>query len=312
MENFLLTFNGIMPIVCLIGFGYLLKRLSFISSEGFAQIDKLCFNFLVPIMLFDNIYAADISALIDTKALIFLLASLIAVFIFSMRFVPLISDDSRGQATIVHALGHGNLTVMGLPLIASMFGAGETALYSVMVAFSQPLINGFMVYEHTRYDQKHLNTAQLLKKICTAPYLVGTMLGFLCNILGIRFPVFLESAIHSLKSIASPLCLISMGGAFVFSGFGEYRKQILFTSITKCVLIPLIVLPLAVLLRFRGTPLLTLTITFTAPAAVATYSYSVSMYGDPKLASQLVVYSTVLSLFTIFLWIFGMLQLSLF
>ncbi len=312
MKNFLLTFNGIMPIVCLIAFGYFLKRIRFLSAEGFKQIDKLCFKYLIPIMLFHNIFTADLSSILNWNVILFMEAGLAATFLFSMLIVPLITDTPEKKATVVHGFGHGNLAVMGIPLISSMFGAEEVALYTVMVAASSPLVNGFMVYEHTHYDKKHLNFPELLKKIFSSPYLCATLIGLALNLLGVKFPAFLNTAVVNIKGIASPLCLISMGGAFEFSGFREYKKEIIWSCIIRCIVIPAAVLSAAALAGFRGAPMLALTIIFTCPSAVATYSYSVGMCGDPKCASQIVVYTTVFSLFTIFAWLFAMLQLGMF
>ena len=312
MENFILTFNGIMPIVCLIAFGYFLKRTKFLSAEGFRQIDKLCFKYLVPIMLFHNIYTADLANILNRDAILFMEAGLAVTFLLSMLIVGLITDDPERKATVVHGIGHGNLAVMGIPLISSMFGPEEVALYTVMVAASSPLVNGFMVFEHTYYDKKHLNIWQLIRKIFSSPYLAATLIGLALNLLNVRFPMFLNTAIQNAKSIASPLCLISMGGAFEFSSFREYRKEVLWTCLIRCIAVPLIVLLPAALIGFRGAPMLALTIIFSCPSAVATYSYSVGMCGDPKCASQIVVYTTVFSLFTIFAWIFAMLQIRMF
>ncbi|MBQ4375465.1 MAG: AEC family transporter [Erysipelotrichales bacterium] len=312
MANFLLTFNGIMPIVCLIAFGYFLKKTKFLSPEGFKQIDKLCFKYLVPIMLFHNIYTANLSEILNWNVILFMEIALASVFLFSMLVVPFITKDPDGKATVVHGLGHGNLAVMGIPLISSMFGASEVALYTVMVAASSPLVNGFMVYEHTHYDNKHVNFAGLLKKIFSSPYLLATLTGLALNLIGVKFPAFFLTAVSNAKSIASPLCLISMGGAFEFAGFKKYHKEVIWTCLLKCVLIPAAILPAAALIGFRGAPMLALTIIFTCPSAVATYSYSVGMCGDPECASQIVVYTTVFSIFTIFAWIFTMLQLGLF
>ena len=72
------------------------------------------------------------------------------------------------------------------------------------------------------------------------------------------------------------------------------------------------ILGFAVLLGFRGVALASLLVIFACPSAAATYSFCTGYCGDPELASQLVVYTTVFSIFSMFCWLFLFLQLGLF
>jgi len=71
MDNFILSFNVVMPLFLTMLFGYLLKLTHFLDDEFLAKLNRLSFNFFLPIMLFMNVYAAsgDLSEVFNFKLL---------------------------------------------------------------------------------------------------------------------------------------------------------------------------------------------------------------------------------------------------
>lgn len=312
MANFILCANGILPLLVLMLLGHIMRRTGFVSAEGFQAMDKLCFRVLIPVMLFQNVYTADFAKEFHLDAVIFMEVSILAVFAVTMVLIPrLLPGRNEDAATLIHGLCHGNLAVLGMPLIVNLFGADQVAVYSILMACTSPLINPLMVVEHLRLQGERVKPLQLIWNILKSPFLVGTLAGLFCALLRIRFPVFLNTAVTSLKTIASPLCLIALGGSFVLGDIRSYGKAVLGCVVGKCVVIPAIVLGIAVALGFRGIVLASLLIIFACPSAAATYSFCTGYCGNPAMASQIVVYSSAASIFTIFCWLFLFLQLGL-
>ena len=71
-------------------------------------------------------------------------------------------------------------------------------------------------------------------------------------------------------------------------------------------------LPLAVMLGFRGVELVTLIAVFATPCAVAGFAMAQQMQADAELAGNCVVYSSALSCLTIFGWVFLLKTLAFF
>ena len=71
-------------------------------------------------------------------------------------------------------------------------------------------------------------------------------------------------------------------------------------------------LGLAVYLGFRGIDLVTLVAIFATPCEVASFAMAQQMDSDADLAGNCVVYTSALSCFTIFGWIFLLKTLGLF
>lgn len=312
MEHLLLCFHAIMPLLLLMLLGYLLKRFQFISQEGFDALDKLCFQIFVPTMLFQNVYTADFSSQLHMDAIVFEEVAIFVIFLTAYFLVPrLMPHRNSDIATVIHGVCHGNLAVLGMPLMANLFGEKGTAVYSILLACTSPLINPLMVYEHLHFQGDSIKPLPLLGKVLRSPFLAGTLLGLGCKLLGIQFPQFLNTTISNVKAIASPLCLIALGGSFSFGSIRGMARPVIHSVLFKCLWIPLVVLTIAVALGFRGVVLASLMVIFSCPSAAATYSFCTGYCGNPQLASQIVVYSSVFSIFSMFLWLFSFLQLGL-
>ena len=293
--------------------GYGLRRSGMISHEGFSAMDKLCFRILIPAMLFSNVYHADFHSDLYPQAIVFMWLAMLATFLLAFFLIPqLIHGEKAEVATVIHGLCHGNLAVLGMPLMLNLFDADAVVVYSILMACSSPLINPLMVFEHVYFQGEKVEPLRLLRNILTSPFLVGTLLGMFCNLIGLHFPAFLETTIANLKSIASPLCLIALGGSFSFGSIRRSFREVAGVVLARCVVLPAMILGFAVLLGFRGVALASLLVIFACPSAAATYSFCTGYCGDPELASQLVVYTTVFSIFSMFCWLFLFLQLGLF
>ena len=72
----------------------------------------------------------------------------------------------------------------------------------------------------------------------------------------------------------------------------------------KLVFFPVLFLGIALLLGFRDAPLAVLLTVFGAPIAVSSFTMAQQMGGDHALAGQLVVFSSIFSVVTMFLFIF--------
>ena len=145
-----------------------------------------------------------------------------------------------------------------------------------------------------------------------SPYLVGTLAGIACKALGLTFPTFVESALKSLQSAATPMCLIALGGSFAFRSIRGQVGRVTAIVLSRCVGIPAVVLGIAVALGFRDIVLASLLVLFCCPARRPTYSFSTGYCGNPTpWPPRLWSIPPPVSLFTIFLWLFAFLQLGL-
>ena len=126
----------------------------------------------------------------------------------------------------------------------------------------------------------------------------------------IPLPTPVYDTISDLSTIATPLAFVILGASFSFGDVGRYIKELFIVLGAKLLVFPALFLGIALLLGFRGAPLAVLLTVFGAPIAVSSFTMAQQMGGDDKLAGQLVVFSSILSIGTMFLLIFFLKEMA--
>ena len=121
---------------------------------------------------------------------------------------------------------------------------------------------------------------------------------------------FIYSAVQSLSRIASPLALLVLGGQFTFSAVKGMKQQIVIGTLARTVMAPLLGVGFALilsqglhLLNFGMVEFPSLIALFGTPVAVSSAIMADEMGNDGVLAGQLVVWTSLVSIVTMFLTI---------
>ena len=119
---------------------------------------------------------------------------------------------------------------------------------------------------------------------------------------------FLYSAVNQLKSIATPLALIVLGGQFELSAVKGLFKEIIVGSVWRLVITPLIGIGSAIvlstytgLINFGPNEYPALIALFGSPVAVSSAVMAKQMGSNEQLATQYVMWTSLGSILTIFL-----------
>ena len=128
---------------------------------------------------------------------------------------------------------------------------------------------------------------------------------------GIEFRLSDISAIYKpmtqLSSMATPLALLVLGAQFEFSAVASLKREIIWGTVLRTVIVPVLVIGTAYVFfkdRFGPAQFATLVAAFATPVAVPSVPMVQEMGGDVTLAGQLVVWSTLASAVTVFLFTF--------
>ena len=335
MWNIILTaINAILPIILLIVLGYFLKRIKFLSKDFLKLGNKLVFKILLPAMLFVNVYDSDWSAF-RWDIILYALIAISVIFCLGLATCILTTQKPERRGVILQCTFRSNFAIIGTSLTASLAGKGflDSAMANVALlqAFSIPMFNILAVISLTIFAEKEqANSTQVAKKhgvksvlkgIVTNPLIIAVAIGLV--FLGIRqleiavcgevaFSLkdnltFLYSVLTQLKNCASPVALMVLGGQFEFSAVKGMLKEIIVGTGWRIVLAPLLGLGVAVILT-RHTSILplgpgefpALVALFGSPVAISSAVMAAEMKNDEQLATQLLVWTSILSIVTIF------------
>lgn len=172
---------------------------------------------------------------------------------------------------------------------------------------------------------KRSRLAKILRGIITNPLIQGLMLGLIVliirNILPLRedgqivFSLqrdlsWLYSAVKSLSRTATPIALIVLGGQLELKEIEGYRRELISGILVRLIAAPIISFSLVFLAVHLGwltvTPveIAVFVAIFGSPQAVSSIVMSTEMGGDGHLAGQIVIWSSIFGMFTLFAIIF--------
>ncbi len=311
MDDLYLALSVVFPLFCMMALGYFLQQIGMFTDEFLTKLNALCFKAFLPPVLFLSIYNSDFFGLFSVELVVYGVLSIIIAFILLLLLIPRIEKENANIGVIIQGAFRSNFVLFGIPVTASIYGAENTGVTAILIAFVVPLFNILAVLVLSMYSNKKQSTSQTIKNIMKNPLIIASILGFIFALTRIKLPVMFEEVLGDVSQIASPLALIALGGSFQFKSVGKYIKQLSITVLSKLVVLPAIAMGVAVWLGFRGMELCALMVMLTSPTAVSSYTMAQSSNANGELAGQVVVMTSLFSIFTVFLWIFTLKQFNL-
>ncbi len=312
MESFLVAINAVIPFLCYISFGYAMKVKGVVKEEFLQQLNKMVFKVMYPFMTFYNIYKADASSLPRPIMLIFSGVSILALEVILVFIVPKIVKENPKRGVIIQAVYRSNFVLFGLPLTISVFGDTASSVAAMVVTVVVTIYNTTSVVILEMFNSEGKTTARsLLLNVAKNPLLQGAVVGLAFFFLGIKVPKSLLTPIAAFADMTSPLALFVLGGSLHFNAIRGNLKYLVPTLSFKLLALPALMLAIAYQFGLRELELFLLLAIYGTPVAAASYPMAQNMGGDGELAGQFVVISTVVSVVTLFVWIFFLKSMGL-
>lgn len=326
-DVFAYAFNAVAPILLLVLLGFVLKKVGFADDAFFKKANSLVFRVFLPIMLFCNVYEIESLDLVNWSAAVY---SVFAVFLFLFTGIicsALFIKKRSQKGVIIQCAFRSNHAIIGIPLAQSLGGAQALAFASLLSAFAIPLFNVLAVFTLSRYaSTKKPSFLSTVKTTLKNPLIIGVAAGTLILLVRSFVPLgadgkavftiknnlpFLWTALSNASKVASPLALVVLGARFDFSVIKELRKEIALGVILRNIVAPALGIGLALLLS-KHTSLLSVTANelpafisvFGSPVAVSGAVMVGEIGGDDRLSTQLVVWTSIFSMLSIYATVF--------
>jgi predicted permease len=304
LENLMLSANAVLPMFMLLAAGFLSQKAGVLTREDVPRFNKVAFRIFLPCLLFYNIYCSDLSAAVKPGLIIYAVCGVLLVFAAAYLSVQHLVRREDWKGVIAQGIFRSNFVIMGIPIAQALVGADQLGAVTVLIAVVVPLFNFLSVYVLERFRGGNVNVRKVLLEVAKNPLIISSLLGILCQLLGIRLPGLLEQTVSSLSVIASPLQLFLLGAFFRFDGLGRYLKPLTAVTTVKLFVTPALLLGTAALLGIRGGDFVGLIGIFASPTAVNSFTMVQQMdCGDAELAGDIVVMTSAVSILSFFLWI---------
>lgn len=312
LSNLLVAIGAVVPMFCLMFIGAMVKRMKLLTDEELVHVNRMVFRIFFFCMMFYNIYTTDIATTFRPNLILFGAGGVLATVLIAGLIICAVEKSNKRRGAMIQATFRSNFVLMGIPLIANIFGDDQLAIPTMMIAIIVPIYNIVSVFLLETFRGGHFYLPGILLGVLKNPMILGAILGAAFLIIGIPIPQPVLKPIGQVAAATTPVALIILGASFKGGSFHHHLPQLVGCVLGRLIIVPTVMLSLAIFLGFRGIELVTLVAIFATPCAVAGFAMAQQMDSDAELAGNCVVYTSALSCFTIFGWIFLLKTLGMF
>lgn len=304
LHDFVFSLNATVPIFLVMIAGYILKQMGMLTEEFTNVANKFNFKVTLPALLLQDLLAADIGRKFDAGYVLFcaVVTSIAFWSIWGLTRIFVKKQEIRGA--FVQASFRSSAAILGIAFIQNIYG--NSGMAPLMMIGSVPLFNIYSVivltFEAQGEGEKTIGSA--CREIVKNPIILSILAGVLLSLCQVDFPVIIDNTIGNFARMASPLALIALGAGFEGKKALAKIKPTLVASTIKLLILPLLFLPLAIHFGFRDDKLIAILIMLGSPTTVSCYIMAKNMKNDSVLTSSIVMLTTMLSAFTITIFLF--------
>lgn len=305
MENLIFSLNATIPIFLMMLLGMLFRKLGWMDEVFAVKMNKFVFLVPLPVLLFEQLATVDFSEVWDIKFILFCFV-VTAISITISTLISLLWKDRSVKGEFIQATYRSSAALLGIAFIQNIYGTAGMA--PLMIIGSVPLYNIMAVVVlsvfkpgNNSFDKALVK--KTLKGIATNPIIIGIVAGFVWSALKLPMPSILHKTVSSIGATATPMGLMSMGATFEMKKATSKMKPTLVAVFMKLVGFCVVFLPMAALLGFRNEEMIAILVMLGSATTVSSFVMARNMGHEGTLSSGVIMMTTLLSAFTLTMWL---------
>ena len=283
----------------------LFRKLGWMDEVFAAKMNKFVFLVPLPVLLFEQLATVDFSEVWDIKFILFCFV-VTAISITISTLISLLWKDRSIKGEFIQATYRSSAALLGIAFIQNIYGT--VGMAPLMIIGSVPLYNIMAVVVlsvfkpgNNSFDKALVK--KTLKGIATNPIIIGIVAGFVWSALKLPMPSILHKTVSSIGATATPMGLMSMGATFEMKKATSKMKPTLVAVFMKLVGFCAIFLPMAALLGFRNEEMIAILVMLGSATTVSSFVMARNMGHEGTLSSGVIMMTTLLSAFTLTMWL---------
>ena len=305
MDNLVFSLNATVPIFLMMILGLFFNKIGWMDEEFANKMNKFVFRVPLPVLLFGDLAVVDIKEAWDTKFVIFCFIITLISITIAIGISCLLKDRSI-QGEFIQGAYRSSAALLGIAFIQNIYGnSGQAPL---MIIGSVPLYNIMAVVVlsvfkpgNNSFDKALVK--KTLKGIATNPIIIGIVAGFVWSALKLPMPSILHKTVSSIGATATPMGLMSMGATFELRKATSKMKPTIVAVFMKLVGFCAVFLPVAAVLGFRNEELIAILVMLGSATTVSCFVMARNMGHEGTLSSGVIMMTTLLSAFTLTMWL---------
>ena len=291
------VFSAIVPIYLLTALGVFLRRLGWLSEGFLRDSSRIVFNFSAPAMLFLALANADLSVISQASRFLYVsVGVLLFLSLFAWLSSLFIVSERGGRGVFIQGATRGNLLISGLAMAYNVYGVEGVVLASLpMGAFI--IFNNIYCISVLKFYSAGVDgpSTSYLSDIAKNPIIISVLLGSIAGLGQLELPTALVKSGHLLGQMTVPLVLINVGASLNFSQLRSPAFVDLSAAIYKCLVMPVLGVPMAWYFGLRGMELGLVFLVLSSPTSTISVVFAQVFGGDAKMAANIVLMSGLFS-----------------
>ena len=317
------SFNAVAPILLLILVGWCARRMGLVDVPSLKKINRMNFRFGFCALMFINLYSLESADEIPWPLVWYILFSLVLLTAAGWAVGRLVTKKRERMPVLMMAAFRSNYAIIGLVLTEAVAGQAGLAIATIIQLPTVLYFNLVSTVILTLYGGTgKLDWKKLGRELAMNPLVQGILAGGIA--LWVRSWVPLEAAgtpvfvlsrdvpwlytsLNYLARMSTPLAIIVLGGQLEPKEVSAFRRELVTGVAMRLVLAPAVGFGLAGVLAHWGWLTLDagcyamMIAAYGSPMAVSAVVMSAEMGADDRLCGQLVVWSCILSLPSMFI-----------
>ena len=303
LANLLFCLNATVPIFLLMVLGYVFKKINIFNDGLTKGLNNFVFKVALPVLVYKELATSDVEELWDAKFVLFcFLATVLSIIIaYTLSFL---FKEKEIRPEFVQGTYRSSAALLGVGIATNLYGnAGMTPL---MIIGAVPLYNVFAVIVLTLGQGEGKLTGALMRKtlwgVITNPIIIGVMLGIVRAFIPV--PILLPKTLNYVSCLATPLGLMALGASFHFKEAITKLWPTGLATFLKLIGLGMIIIPIAVSMGYTHDRLISVLIMTSSPTTVSTFVMAKSMGYNGTVSAGIVMLTTILSAFTLTVWLY--------
>ncbi|MCL2013607.1 MAG: AEC family transporter [Oscillospiraceae bacterium] len=293
-ENVLTILTPVFTLFLMIAAGFASAHFKMISPRGAKQLINLLLFVVNPCLIINAFYNTEYAPDKLTGLLWIGLCTVAAhtlAIVIGMFFFKKSDKKSLYRCAIVYS----NCGFMALPLTKAVLGDEGVFYGAIFIVVSQ-----IFLWTHGAVSMSGDIKNISVRKALLNPGLVGSALALVVFVFPVNFPAPVSGALKMLADVNTPLAMLVIGVFIARMKFSTLLKSrnLYIVSLLRLLVVPAVLLPLFYFLPISPLIFMASLIPACAPAAANVVLFSARFGKDEVEASRIVTFTTVLSVFT--------------
>ena len=236
--------NLTIPMFSLIGIGYLLKRVHFMSENDGAVLSKFAFYILLPPLMFTSILSGDASKSLNINFILSYEIITISIFVLTYLLGLLFKLKTMEKAIFGLNAAYPNYGYIGVPLCILAFGTNAAIpLALILLADTFVLLTTLILYKLTENRKTSLQelSKEIVQRFIYNPLMMSVFVAFIFSIADIKIVTAIDRTLSIVAASATAVALIALGVSLNVSSVKNQKSVLFFITVIKLIVHPILI-----------------------------------------------------------------------